>query len=164
MENKRRERLRKTKKSMPSVIGSSSIKRENFYRGLREKPPKESKTVYGKAISQVGVSDNDDINKYAQFLEEVSKVFNQFVTSVKFTVWSNMLENVYQMFEDSWKSEFINYRWETCTIKNKCLALKKITFDFRFTSVFVCAGNQYLFFYCLLAQTSLNNALLFFKY
>ena len=60
---------------------------------LHEEPPKESNEVSGKAISLVGFSDDGDINKDAQLLEEINKVFDQYETSVKFTVSRNMLEN-----------------------------------------------------------------------
>ena len=49
-----------------------------------------------KAIFLVGISHNDDINKDAQFLEEISKVFDQYETSVKFTASRNILENAHK--------------------------------------------------------------------
>ena len=59
---------------------------------LNEEPPKESNAVSGKVISLVGLSDDDDINKDVQFLEEISKVFDHCETSVKFTASRNMLD------------------------------------------------------------------------
>ena len=60
---------------------------------LLEEPPKESNIVSGKAIALVGISNDDDIKKYAQLLEEISKVFGQYETSIKFTASRNMLDN-----------------------------------------------------------------------
>ena len=65
---------------------------------LHEEPPKENNTVSGKAISSAGISDDGDIKKDAQSLEEISQVFDQCKTSVKFTASRNMLENACKNF------------------------------------------------------------------
>eukprot|EP00112_Aurelia_sp_Birch-Aquarium-sp1_P025292 Seg8334.1 transcript_id=Seg8334.1/GoldUCD/mRNA.D3Y31 product="hypothetical protein" protein_id=Seg8334.1/GoldUCD/D3Y31 len=61
-----------------------------------EQPPRESNTVSGNAISLVGISEDEDINKDAQFLDEITKVFEKYKTSVKFSSSRNLLENSYQ--------------------------------------------------------------------
>ena len=61
-----------------------------------KEPPRESNPVYGKAVSLVGISDDNDITKDAGFLVEISKVFRRYEISVKFTVSRNMLENAYK--------------------------------------------------------------------
>ena len=64
---------------------------------LHEEPPIESNTVSEKAISLVSISNDDDINKNAQFLEDISKVFDQYETFVKFTASRNILGNAYKI-------------------------------------------------------------------
>ena len=63
---------------------------------MHEDPPRDSDTLSPKSIPLLGISDNDDINKDAQFLEEINKVFDQNETSVKFTATGNLLENTYK--------------------------------------------------------------------
>ena len=63
---------------------------------LHEETQKENNTLFEKAISLVSTSDDDDINKDAQFLKEISKVFDQFETSVKFTTSRNIPNNAYK--------------------------------------------------------------------
>ena len=63
---------------------------------LHEETQKENNTLFEKAISLVSTSDDDDINKDAQFLKEISKVFDQLETSVKFTASRNMPKNAYK--------------------------------------------------------------------
>ena len=63
---------------------------------MHEDPPRDSDTLSAKSIPLLGISDNDDINKDAQFLEEINKVFDQNETSVKFTATGNLLENTYK--------------------------------------------------------------------
>ena len=73
-----------------------------------EEPPRESNAVSGNAISLVGISEDEDINKDAQFLDEISKVFQKYKTSVKFSSSRNMLENSYQNARRSLKKRIQN--------------------------------------------------------
>ena len=73
-----------------------------------EEPPRESNTVSGNAISLVGISKDEDINKDAKFLDEVSKVFEKYKTSAKFSSSRNMLENSYQNARRSLKKRIQN--------------------------------------------------------
>ena len=49
---------------------------------LHEDPPRESNTAYWKAVSLIGVRDEDDITKDAEFLQEISKMFDRYEISV----------------------------------------------------------------------------------
>ena len=44
---------------------------------LYEEPPRESNSHYGKVVSRVGISNDDDITKDVEFLEEIRKVFDR---------------------------------------------------------------------------------------
>ena len=58
-----------------------------------EEPPRESNTLSRNAILLVGISEEEDIDKDAKFFDEISKVFEKYKTSAKFSSSRNMLEN-----------------------------------------------------------------------
>ena len=50
-----------------------------------QEPVKESNNVIGKTVSLAGITDNEDIEKDARFLDELRKVFDSFETSTQLT-------------------------------------------------------------------------------
>ena len=63
---------------------------------MHEELTKGRNAISGKALFLIGVSDINDINKDEKFLEEISKVFDQYETPVKVTASRNMLKNAYK--------------------------------------------------------------------
>lgn len=73
-----------------------------------EEPVRESNTVTGNTVSLVGISENEDINKDARFLDEISKIFNSYETSTQFTSARNQIEVAYQSARRSLKKRIRN--------------------------------------------------------
>ena len=73
-----------------------------------EEPPRESNPISGNTTSLVGISDEEDLNKDAKFLDEISKVFEKHKTSAAFSLSGNMLENSYQNARRNLKKRIYN--------------------------------------------------------
>ena len=61
-----------------------------------QEPVKECNLVIGKTVSLAGITDNEDIEKDARFLNELRKVFDSFETSRQFTSARQQIETAYQ--------------------------------------------------------------------
>ena len=64
--------------------------------------------VIGKSVSLVGIAESDQINKDAKFLDEIKKLFDEYETSVQFTIARNQLENAYKAARSSLKKRIRN--------------------------------------------------------
>ena len=58
----------------------------------------------GKSVSLVGITESNQINKDAKFLDEIKKVFDEHETSAQFTTVRNQLENAYRSARNSLKN------------------------------------------------------------
>ena len=61
-----------------------------------QEPVKESNSVIGKTVSLPGITDNEDIEKDARFVNELRKVFDSFETSAQSTSSRQQIETAYQ--------------------------------------------------------------------
>ena len=68
-----------------------------------EKETQECNAVTGSSVSLVGITESDQINKDAKFLDEIKKVFDEYETSVQFTTARNQVENAYRSAQNSLK-------------------------------------------------------------
>ena len=61
-----------------------------------QEPVKESNSVTGKTLYLAGITDNEDTEKEARFLDELRKMFDSFETSTHFTSARQQIETAYQ--------------------------------------------------------------------
>ena len=69
-----------------------------------EKETQECNAVTGNSVSLVGITEYDQINEDAKFLDEIKKVFDEYETSAQFTTARNQLENAYRSVRNSLKN------------------------------------------------------------
>ena len=60
-----------------------------------EEPVKESNSVIGKNVTLAGITDKEDIEKDARFLDELRKVLDSFETSTEFASSRQKIETAY---------------------------------------------------------------------
>ena len=58
----------------------------------------------GKSVSLVGITESNQINKDAKFLDEIKKVFDEHETSAQFTTVRKQLEKAYRSARNSLKN------------------------------------------------------------
>ena len=69
-----------------------------------EKETEVCNMVTGNSVSLVDITESDQINKDAKFLDEIKKVFDGHEISAQFTTARNQLENAYRSARNSLKN------------------------------------------------------------
>ena len=75
---------------------------------VTEKETQECNAVTGNAVSLVGISESDQINKDSKFFDAIKKVFDGHETPVQFTAARNQLESTYKSARTSLKKRIRN--------------------------------------------------------
>ena len=63
---------------------------------VTEKDTQECNAVIGNSVSLVGIAKSENINKDAEFLDEIKKVLDKYETSEQFITARNQIENTYK--------------------------------------------------------------------
>ena len=77
-----------------------------------EKETEVCNMVTGNSVSLVDITESDQINKDAKFLDEIKKVFDGHEISAQFTTARNQLENSYRSARNSLKKRIRNTKNE----------------------------------------------------
>ena len=77
-----------------------------------EKETEVCNMVTGNSVSLVDITESDQINKDAKFLDEIKKVFDGHEISAQFTTARNQLENAYRSARNSLKKRIRNTKNE----------------------------------------------------
>ena len=77
-----------------------------------EKETEVCNMVTGNSVSLVDITESDQINKDAKFLDEIKKVFDGHEISAQFTIARNQLENAYRSARNSLKKRIRNTKNE----------------------------------------------------
>jgi len=70
---------------------------------VTEKDTQECNAVIGNSVSLVGIAKSENINKDAEFLDEIKKVLDKYKTSEQFITARNQIENTYKAARASLK-------------------------------------------------------------
>ena len=71
---------------------------------VTEKDTQECNAVIGNSVSLVCIAKSENINKDAEFLDEIKKVLDEYETSQQFIAARNQIENTYKAARASLKN------------------------------------------------------------